>query len=338
MQVADGIWWLRLTLDSVLDHVNVYLLEEETSWTLVDTGSHTDRCRSELEEYLAHPSVAHKPIRRVIATHYHPDHIGLAGWLVERGAELWATQLCWLYARMLQLDDRALPCEAQIQFAVQAGIKGLTLEAYRRHRPSHYSQLVYPLPFSYHRLNTQDQVQIGKRTWTVHVGHGHAAGHATLWSEDNLAITGDQILPAIATNLSVHPSEPRADLVSEWLESCHRFAKIAKPDTLCLPGHNVPFRGAPLRCQQLCDNVEAALQRLWQRLEKPATAVECLEAMYRRPLDAREQSPLVAETVGYLNHLEGRGLARFEMMRDGTKLWRRTPGSLFSQQTTDLRK
>ena len=327
LQVADDVWWLRLPLRSSLGHVNLYVLEDTDGWTVVDTGENTAECKAALEATFIDGPLSHRRVSRVIATHHHPDHIGLVGWFVERGATLWATRLCWLYARMLQLDDRELPCEAQIEFARRAGVKGLALAAYCRQRPSNFSQLVQPLPFSYEKLEQDDWLTIGQRRWQIHIGHGHATGHATLWSDDGLAITGDQILPGISSNLSVHASEPDADLVSEWLDSCQRLQSIALDSTLCLPGHNAPFTGAATRCKQLITNQEMVLKRLLQRLERPGTAVECLDAVYRRKLDDAERPTLIAETVGYLNHLKKRGLVGRELARDGSYVWRLSSSS-----------
>jgi glyoxylase-like metal-dependent hydrolase (beta-lactamase superfamily II) len=222
---------------------------------------------------------------------------------------------------MLQMDDRELPCKEQVQFAERAGVKGIALAAFQRRRPSSFSQLVAPIPFAYHRLEDGDTVAIGRRQWKVVVTHGHAAGHATLWSDDGLALTGDQILPGISSNLSVHASEPDNDLVSEWLESCERLQRIASNATLCLPGHNAPFTGAATRCEQLIASMQAVLKRLLQRLERPATAVECLEAVYRRHLAPHEQTTLIAETVGFLNHLKKKELVHCELARDGSYVW-----------------
>ena len=241
IEVAPGIFWIRLPLQASLDHVNVYALDDDEGWTLVDTGSNTAECRADLDAVFQDGPLSHRPIVRVISTHYHPDHIGLAGVLAEKGAKLFSTRVCWLYAKMLQLDDRKVPCDEQVQFVMQAGLKGMDLEAYKRRAPSNYSQQVASLPYSFRRLRQDEELTIGTRRWTVHVGHGHASHHATLWSEDGIAITGDQILSGTASNLSVHPSEPDADLVSEWLDSCHRFMRLADDQTLCLPGHNLPF-------------------------------------------------------------------------------------------------
>ncbi len=322
IEVAAGIYWIRLPLDSNLDHVNVYALRDHTGWTLVDAGCNSEKCQAALDAVFKVGPLAHLPITRIISTHYHPDHIGLAGKLVKKGAVLYATRVCWLNAKMLQLDDRHLPCHEQIQFVEQAGLKGMELEAYRRRAPSNYSQLVSPLPYSYIRIKQDDVLAIGDRNWTIHVGNGHAAEHATLWSNDGIAITGDQILAGTASNLSVHPSEPSADLVSEWLESCERFMHLSSEETFCLPGHNVPFRGLPTRCEQLLASQKMVLARLFETLDRPKTAVECLDTVYRRTLSTSERGALIAETVGFLNHLRNQGMVERELIGGNAFVWK----------------
>jgi glyoxylase-like metal-dependent hydrolase (beta-lactamase superfamily II) len=320
IEVASGIWWLKLPLSAALDAINVYVLENDQGWTLVDTGNNTPICRTALEAAFAQPPFAPRPVTHVLATHYHPDHIGLAGLLCDRGAVLQTTRTCWLQSRLLQLDRRELPCEDEIRFVQRAGMKGVDLAAFRRRSPSNFAQQVLPLPHSYERIREGDRLKIGDRTWTVHCGYGHAAEHVTLWSEDGFVITGDQILPGISSNLSVHSSEPEADLVSEWISSCWRFAALATEQTVCLPGHNSPFTGVTTRCQQLIASQEAVLNRLLAHLSRPCTAIDCLEVVYRRRLQAHEWGTLMAETVGFLNHLHQRGLIRRELAAQ-TYLW-----------------
>lgn len=328
MLVAPGIWWIRLPLQSHLDHVNVYALEDEGGWTLVDTGSATEGCKAALQALFTTGQLSDRPIKRFIATHYHPDHVGLAGWLSSCGAEFLTTRLCYLYARMLQLDNPSLPYPEQVRFAERAGLKGLTLAAYRRRPPSSYPTLVMPIPFSYTRISDGDKIVIGERAWSVRIGHGHAAGHATLWSNDGIALLGDQVLPGISSNLSVHPSEPDADLVSEWIASCEDLIAMGDDNVLCLPGHNIPFVGVVSRCRQLLATQEAVLQRLLEHLERPSAAIDCLYAVYRRELEPHELSTLLAETVGFLNHLRKKNLIGRELLSNNTYVWRRVRTSV----------
>src|SRR6516225_1473684 len=89
--VAPGVKWLRMPLPFALDHINLWLLEDGPGWTIVDTGFATARTK-ELWEQIFAERLEGLPITRVIVTHYHPDHIGLAGWLTERWqVSLWVT-------------------------------------------------------------------------------------------------------------------------------------------------------------------------------------------------------------------------------------------------------
>jgi glyoxylase-like metal-dependent hydrolase (beta-lactamase superfamily II) len=336
-EVADGIWWIRLPLDGLLDHVNVYAIDDHDGLTLVDTGNNTPICREALLQAFSQTPFHQKKISRLIATHYHPDHIGLAKEIVERGASFWTTRACWVYARMLQLDARDIPYPEQVAFIERAGLSGMALAAYKRRAPSSFPKTVMPVPFSYTRIDDGDEIAIGKRTWTVQLGNGHAIDHATLWSNDGIAITGDQLLPGISSNLSIHPSEPDNDLVTGWLASCLRIQQTATAETLCLPGHNSPFYGAPARCEQLISSQQSVLKRLWDFLERPATAVGCLDAVYRRALDAQEQGTLIAEVFGFLNHLRNRGLIERELFRGNAYVWHRTSREWPTEDTNNLR-
>ena len=92
LEVAPGILWIRLPLPMALDHVNIYALDDGDGWTLIDTGIGSRKSREIFTRLLDGP-LAGKPVRRVLVTHHHPDHIGLAGWfMAEHGAELWITR------------------------------------------------------------------------------------------------------------------------------------------------------------------------------------------------------------------------------------------------------
>lgn len=328
VEIAPDLFWIRLPLTSGLDHVNVYALRDGDGWVLVDTGTNTAGCKDALEHAFRTDSLrcGHGigAISKLIVTHYHSDHIGLANYLDSKGATLYTTQVCWLCSSMLWLDQRTEPNHAEMDFMRRAGLTGLEWAAFLRRAPHQYSALVGPIPSAYRRLESNQRIKIGERYWTIHIGHGHASHHATLWSDDGIAITGDQILCGTASNLSVPPSEPDADLVTKWLASCETMKSLATEATLCLPGHNAPFRGIPTRCDQLIASQHSALVRLHDALDRPKSAVDALDAVYRRKLAAGERGPLIAETMGFLNHLAARGLIQREPVANGADLWWRT--------------
>lgn len=321
MEVAPGVLWLRLPLPMALDHVNAYALDDGDGWTLVDPGINTPACRAALEAALAGP-LAGRPVRRVIVTHYHPDHIGLAGWLQARGAALITTRTSWLFARMLQLDEQRLPVSETLAFWRAAGMEPGLLARRAQERPLNFADSVHPLPLGYQRIREDDVIAAGGRRWRVRIGEGHAPDHATLWSEDDdLVLGGDQLLPSISANLGVYATEPAADPVADWLESCRRFEPLAQERHLVLPGHKLPFSGLPLRLRQMIENHEGALNRLRALLaEGPRPATACFPALFKRPIGEAEYGLALVEAVAHLNHLLHLGELRRET-RDGIWIW-----------------
>ena len=248
IEVAEGVLWIRMPLPMVLDHVNVFALDDGDGWTIVDTGMKSKRSIAIWQGLMAGP-LAGKPIRRVIGTHHHPDHIGLAGWFqTEHGAELWMSRTAWLFARMLTLDVQTKPVPETLGFWRSAGMDAEILAKRATERPFNFADMVAPLPVGFRRIQQDDVIRAGGRDWDVHFGNGHAPAHVTLWSrDDHLVISGDQILSTISPNIGVYATEPEADPLGEWLEACVRLRPLAREDHLALGGHKLPFTGLPFR-------------------------------------------------------------------------------------------
>ncbi|GHE00166.1 metallo-beta-lactamase [Defluviimonas sp. 20V17] len=324
IEVAEGVLWLRLPLPMRLDHVNVYALDEGDGWTLVDTGFDTRHARKIWARLLQGP-LAGRPVRRVIATHHHPDHLGLAGWFqTEHGAELAMPRLGWFMARMLLLDEEALPSPQTLAFWRALGMDPEVYARRAAERPYNFSDVVAPMPSGFTRISDGDVIEIGGRRWDVRFGHGHAPDHATFWSrDDDLVLAGDQLLPSISPNLGVHTTEQGADPVGEWLDSCARLAAFAEDRHLVLPGHKLPYRGLPLRMRQLAENHINALTRLLDHLETPRKAGECFVPIFKREIGGDQYGLALSETAAHLNHLWRRGQIRRDTDPDGAWIWRR---------------
>lgn len=317
--VAPGILWMRIPLPMKLDHVNVYALDDGDGWTIVDTGFDSRRTRAIWERLLAGP-LGGKPVTRVLVTHHHPDHIGLAGWFQLQGAELLTTRTAWLLARMLVLDVEEVPKPESLAFWRAAGMDPATYAKRAAERPFNFADIVTALPLGYTRIAEGDRLRLGGRTWRVRIGHGHAPEHATLWAEDEaMVLGGDQLLPSISPNLGVYATEPGADPVGEWLASCEVFQPLARADHLVLPGHKLPFTGLPLRLTQMIENHHGALARLLDHLAEPRTAAECFAPLFKREIGEAEYGLALVEAVAHLNHLLHKGLA--ERRRDGGDAW-----------------
>ncbi len=308
-QIADGVLWMRLPLPMALDHVNVYALDDGDGWTVIDTGFDSRKTRAIWDDLLAGP-LAGKPVRRVIGTHHHPDHIGLAGWFQSKGAQLAMPRTAWLMARMLTLDEQPTYPDTSITFYERAGMDAAILDKRRTDRPFNFADCVHPMPLGFTRLRDGGTIQMGGRTWDIRMGNGHAPEHATFWSRDcNLVIGGDQLLPSISPNIGVYPTEPDADPLAEWLEACERLAPFARDTHLVLGGHKLPFTGLPKRMTQLIENHHGALTRLWDHIATPQRAGDCFKPLFKRDIGEGEYGLALVEAIAHLNHLHQTGRA-----------------------------
>jgi len=321
-EVAPGVLWLRVPMPTVLNHVNVYALDDGDSWTLVDCGPYRDGTVAQFEGLLAGP-LKGKPVARVLVTHHHPDHVGMLGWFMERGAEHWTSRVSYLLSRMLVLDVETEANEATLAYWQSAGMPAGMIAEKRAKRPMNFVDIVHPIPPGFRRLQEGDTFESGGRTWDVRLGNGHAPEHITLWSRDcNLVLGGDQLLPSISPNVGVQAAEPWADPLGEWLEACERLSSYAREDHYVLPGHKLPYTGLPMRMKQLIVNHHGALDRLHAHIAEPKTCVECFPPLFKREITDGIFHLAMIEAMAHLNHLLFTGRATRERRADGAWLWR----------------
>ncbi|MCP1169475.1 MBL fold metallo-hydrolase [Limimaricola litoreus] len=323
IETAPGVLWMQLPLPWALNHVNAYAFDDGDGWTVIDTGLDTTRIRAVWESLLSGP-LDGRPLRRVVVTHHHPDHVGLAGWLCAQGdAELVMPRTGYLMSRMLRAEEQSLPPREVVQFYKRAGMDAELLAQRRTERPFNFVDWVAPLPLSYSRIREGDAIRIGGRDWTVRMGEGHAAEHATFWEQGgDLVIGGDQLLPGISPNLGVQPTEPENDPVTDWIASCEKLAAFARPDQLVLPGHKKPYRGLPARLDQMAQGHRDALDRLAKHLAVPRKGGDCFAPLFRRSVTRDSYGLGLAEALGHLNALVAQGRASREMGDDGAWRWR----------------
>jgi glyoxylase-like metal-dependent hydrolase (beta-lactamase superfamily II) len=321
-EVAEGVLWARLPLPMALDHVNVYFLREGAGWAMVDTGFDTKRTRAIVEALRAGP-LGGDPISRVLVTHHHPDHVGLAGWLKSQGAELLTSRTAWLMARMLVLDEQPVPTPETLAFCRRWGMDADILAKRAAERPFNFADIVAPLPVGFTRVAEGDVLGLGGRRWNVARGDGHAAEHLVMFEEGgDLVLGGDQLLPGISPNLGLYPTEDNADPVGDWLAACERLAPMARADHLVLPGHKTPYRGLPTRLASLGQNHVAALNRLHAHLREPRTGGECFAPLFRRNVDEKLYGLAFFEAIAHLQHLHLTGRAERRTRDDGVWVFR----------------
>jgi glyoxylase-like metal-dependent hydrolase (beta-lactamase superfamily II) len=306
-EVAPGVWWVRFTMPGPLNHINLWLLEDGDGWTIVDTCLNLDSAKAHWEA-LFDGFMESKPVHRVICTHMHPDHIGLAGWLCERFAcHLHMTQAEFLTGSLIMgyTGEQAPP--AATSFYHRTGFSDAQLENYRE-RFGSFGQFATPLPHNYQRLSDRQTLSIGGRYWQVVTGQGHSPDHACLYCPAlQLVIAGDQILPRITPNVSVFPTEPDGNPLEAWLASSTRLLGMLPEDLLVLPAHQSPFTGVRVRLNQIIDSHRLALANLYDWLMEPKLLPECFGCLFGREIGDGEIQMATGETVAHLNYLLHRG-------------------------------
>jgi glyoxylase-like metal-dependent hydrolase (beta-lactamase superfamily II) len=323
-EIAPGVRWLRMPLPFALNHINLWLLEDGPGWTVVDTGLDMPNTREIWEEIFA-TALDGKPITRVLVTHFHPDHLGLAGWLARRwNAPLWISEREWLYGRRHSLDtDDAAYIAEYLPFFRRAGVAAEAL-GIMAERGNSFTKRVSAIPRSFHRIGDGDEIAIGGRSWRVVTGRGHAPEQSCLLCPElNLFIAGDQVLPRISPNVSCWPNEPDADPLTQFLDSLATLRRVVPPETLILPSHGLPFYGVQTRIDQLAAHHAARLADLEAACAEPQSTMEILPVLFRRKLDAQQLGFAVGEAVAHLNHLLAKNrLSRVEG-EDGIYRYRR---------------
>ena len=309
IDVAPGVKWIRMPLPFALDHINLWLLEDGDGWTLVDTGYGVEATWALWERHFT-GTLGGRPVKNVVVTHYHPDHLGSAAWLVERtGAPFWMTAAEFLSGHAAHDDTAGFDRPTGIEFFRRNGLdvsrfpeKLRTANGYRRGVPE--------IPRHYRRMMHGDRLAIGGRDWEVITVFGHAPEHAALYCASlNVLISGDQVLPRITTNVGVWGNQPESNPLALFLESMSRF-KAVPEDVRVLPSHDRVFHGLHERIAQLKAHHAERLERLLAACGEPVTAHQIIPVLFRRALDDFQLMFAMGEAIAHLHYLQHQGAVR----------------------------
>ncbi len=318
-EIAPGVLWLRMPLPFALNHVNLWLVEERDGFVLIDCGYGDATTRAIWQRHFA-TTLARAPIRRIVATHCHPDHLGNAAWLAAHfGCTVAMSQAEFLAAHAM-IGQHASFGQADVgALFARHGMNAEHLAALEA-RGNAYHRGVPEAPHAFARLIGGDEIVLGHWRWRVIAGYGHSPEHASLaTSEGRLLISGDMLLPRISTNVAVWPGEPDADPVARFLASLRAFASLP-PDTLVLPSHGPPFRGIAARVARLVGHHAQRLDELQQALadaQSPRSAQDVIPVLFRRELDLQQRFFAMGEAIAHLNHLWRAGRATRHVANDG---------------------
>lgn len=324
-RIAEGISWASIPMPGSLGHINSWLLDDEDGYCAVDTGMLLEICSAGWKALFA-GDLKDKNLTRVICTHLHPDHTGLAGWLCKKfDTELWMTRGEWLTVRMLTTDKTEVVPDALITLQRAAGWSDDVLAEFAAQKWGRFGRMVFPFPLGYRRIKDGDVLAMGAHRWRVVVGSGHSPEHACLLNEaSGVLVSGDQVLPRISSNVSVSLTEPEADPLGEWLDSIEKLL-LLPDDLIVCPAHGEPFTGLHTRLIALRDEHNRRLDDVAAAIrEKPVRAVDCFALLFNRAITADNRELATGEALAHLFRLERDGRA-VRHVRDGV-YWFASPG------------
>ena len=317
IKVADGVRWIRMPLPFALDHINLWLLRDQIDgregWTIVDCGVSRDEVKT-LWEQIFERELEGLPVLRVIVTHMHPDHIGLAYWLCARwNAPLWITMTDYAVARAWSRPPEDNPTSGQpkgqsaVDHFTRHGLSDPQAQEQIRERAGYYPGLVPDVPTKFTRIMHGDAIQIGGRAWQIIVGYGHAPEHASLYCDAlHVLISGDMVLPRISTNISVFDYEPESNPLPLYLNSLRRYDGLPE-DTLVLPSHGKPFKGLHERIAQQHAHHAERLEEVLTACAQPQSTSDIVPIMFRRKLDLHQLTFAMGEALAHLHALYFQG-------------------------------
>ncbi|AFX99279.1 metallo-beta-lactamase superfamily protein [Candidatus Endolissoclinum faulkneri L2] len=320
MEVSPGIRWIRMPLPFALDHVNLFLLDDGIEgWVLVDTGL-ASKTTQDLWELILANELCDKHISRILITHFHPDHIGNAGWLCKRtGAQLYMSRTEWLSAR-ITLAERQEDFQEDIQnFYSLTGISDLSSFEVNDFA-AQFHRIVSPVPPLYRRIREKTSLVISGKTWTPILSEGHSPEHICLYcSEGNILIGGDFLLPQISPNVSVWWNEPEVNPLADYIQFLENL-NYMQSSILVLPAHELPYRGLQKRCSALLAHHKEQLQLVLEACSLPSTVLDVTYKMFKRQFDPNQLSFAIGESLAHLNYLMGIG--KIERNLDASGFWR----------------
>ena len=315
LEIAAGVFWSRVALPFRLNHVNVYLIDNGGSWNIIDTGIANNNAQ-ETWTRLLDGRMAGRPVSKIVVTHHHPDHVGLASWLADKvDAEVVMSGTEYLLGLTYWLDSDAMKADHYRAFyrarGLEAGIAESILD-----RSARYQSLTSPLPFSFRRVMSGETLKLRSRALQIMTGGGHAPEQVMLYCPDaRLVFAADQIMLGITPNVSVSPRNPNGDVLGLFLSSLEKLAADIDDDVLVLPGHYLPFRGLRPRVTEVIAHHDERLAAIVRACaQAPRSAADLLKVLFRVPLDRGVMALAFGEACAHVNRLleEGRIAARLE--------------------------
>jgi len=312
-QVAEAIFQVRLPLPFALNHVNCYLLDDGDGWTMLDTGLHWPAAEAAWQQAMQALGILPTEIRRILLTHAHPDHVGMAGYFQQlTGAPVFVGAQEQAVIERVWIQDSWREAAA-LDFWQRAGLDD-ALCAIVIEQVGQLRQQTMPHPTDFAVLDPAQEVLMGGRHFQPIVAPGHSDGQLIFYSaSDRLLLCGDQVLGKISPNIGLWPGGATQPLHA-YLHSLARLEEL--PVDLALPGHGAPILGWQARIAALQSHHAerlAAMQQVVAAQQDGATALMVAQAIFNFARFSKHEIRFaVAESLAHLVYLVAEGRLRTE--------------------------
>lgn len=303
--VAPGVRRVALPLPLALRSVNVYLIEGDRGWSIVDSGMHTPEAEADLRSGIADAGIGLADLRTAFITHLHPDHLGMAGTLRDAGAAIlmhgpeiararlvWAADHKLINATYELFDKHGMPHD------VDEGMRAAWVAMNERVDPFEPIQPVAD----------GEVLDLGGRAFTAVWTPGHTDHHAVLFEESSgTLVSGDHVLPRITSNVGLYP-DSRRDPLGDFLSALEKMKTLGVKRVL--PAHGEPFDDCAGRVDEILAHHASRLDATLEAVGTGRDAYAICRLLFPKLRSPHEERFALAETLAHLRYLELRGKLR----------------------------
>ncbi|MDQ1912347.1 MBL fold metallo-hydrolase [Paenibacillus sp. GD4] len=304
----EDVVQVKVPLPFPLRWVNSYLLEGPEGFTLIDPGLRTAEAEQHWEAALSELGVAFTDIERIVLTHHHPDHYGLAGWFQQRsgGAPVLLSGTGLKQARLLWGDGQPMT-EQLLALFQRHGLPAELAPQLREHMDG-FVPSVSPQP-QVTLVQAGETVRLGGAPYAAIETPGHAAGHLMFYAADSRKLfCGDHVLPQISPNVSYLPGGIDENPLASYMASLEQVSRLDV--SLAFPGHREPFSHFAARALELVRHHEERLGLMKAQLAEAKSAYQVCRDTFGDRLSLHQLRFALAETLAHLIWLREAGQVR----------------------------
>ena len=296
---------VKIPVPLALKTVNSYLLKDQNKgYVWVDPGLNTEHIQELWQQVFSHLGITPKQITKIVCTHQHPDHFGLAGYAQQlTDAPVYLSESGFAYANELWGENEVFAAQLSELFSCHQ-VPSTLIEAIVDNL-NWFKTVVYPFP-EVTTLAANSELIIGEQSWTTIETSGHAKGHMMLYNTvTKQMICGDQVLPRITPHVGVVPGEEEERPLFQFLSCLNQIKHIDVNEIF--PGHGDKFLNWGSRIEAIISHHERRLTKLVQLVHERETlsAFEASNLVFGIHLHKQPQNLrfAITEMIAHLDYL-----------------------------------